>query len=129
MAQARLSPAQIAERQNQIDRIESQIQRWKTMTAREPGLDILREAIKSAISVEEKRTSEMVKTLSFSSDADKLELAKRAGRLEFANSIYYDIDVTKLSQKVESGEVMIAKLASEIKRAKAGELIEVGENI
>jgi hypothetical protein len=128
MAQARLDKAQLEERQNRIDRIESQIQRWKILTAKEPGLDVLREAIKNAVAVEEKRIGEMVKTLSFATLPDQLELAKKQGRLESFNSIYYDIDVTKVSQKISSAEDEIARVASEIKRAKAGELIEVGEN-
>jgi hypothetical protein len=129
MAQARLSIGQIEERQTQIERIEAQISRWKILTAKEPGLELLREAIKNAIATEEKRQGEMVKTLSFASLPDQLELAKSAGRLQFANSIYYDISVTEASRKIDSAHEHIAKLASDIKRAKAGELIEVGENI
>ncbi len=129
MAQARLSGSQIAERANQIDRLEAAINRWKILSSKEAGLDVLREAIQKAIAVEEKQQRESVKTLSFSSDLDKLTLAKSAGRLEFANSIYYDISVTESSKKIDSAHERIAQLSSEIKRAKAGELIEVGENI
>lgn len=127
MAQARLDRAQIEERQNQIDRLEQRITDWQALGGNEKGLVLLREAIKRAIAVEGKNQSEMVKTLSFSSDPDKLALAKSAGKLEFANSIYYDI--SEAADKIEGARKRIADLASEIKRAKAGELIEVKEGI
>ncbi len=125
MAQARLNATQIEERQNQIGRLEAQIKRWEALGGKDPGLVILREAMKRAITVEEKNIIDRVKTLSFSSDADKLDLSKCAGKLTFAESIYYDI--SEASQKIDGANQRIAQLASEIKRAKAGELIEVGQ--
>ncbi len=127
MAQARLSKEQIQERKTNISRLEAQIERWSALGADHQGLSLLREAIKAAVSSEEKTILARVKTLSFNTLADQLDLAKHQGSLEFAQAIYYDI--SEAPKKIDGARQRIAQLVEEIKRADAGELVEVGERI
>lgn len=92
------------------------------MTEKSAALDKLREATGLARTKTERDILDRVKTLSFASDADRLDLAKLAGRLDGLESIYYDI--ADAPKKIEAARQVIAKLADEIKRAKKGELLD-----
>lgn len=67
---------------------------------------------------------ERVKTLQFATDADRLDLAKLAGSLDMAESVYYDI--AEADKKIAAAKKTIAVLAEQIGRAKKGELLETG---
>lgn len=122
MGQARVGDAGIAERKHKIAAWEAQIKVWETMTEKSKALETLREATGLAREKTERDILDRVKTLSFGTDADKLDLAKLAGRLDGLESIYYDI--AEAPKKIEGARQIIAKLADEIKRAKKGELLE-----
>ena len=122
MGQARVGDAGVAERKQKIAVWEAQIQVWEAMSEKSKGLDKLREASGLGVEKTKQEIIDRVKTLSFASDADRLDLAKLAGRLDGLESIYYDIADAR--KKIEGARQIIAKLADEIKRAKKGELLE-----
>ena len=101
---------------------EAQIQVWEAMSEKSKGLDKLREASGLGVSKTKEEIIDRVKTLSFSSDADRLDLARLVGRLDGLESIYYDI--ADAPRKIEGARQIIAKLADEMKRAKKGELLD-----
>jgi len=122
VGQARVGEDGIRERKLAIERWESQIAVWEAMSEKSSGLEKLREATGLAKSRTERDIIDRVKTLSFASDADRLDLAKLAGRLDGLESIYYDI--ADAPKKIEAARKVIAKLADDIKRAKKGELLD-----
>lgn len=124
MAQARIAEDGIKARKLKIERWDAQILVWEAMQDdKSKGLTLAREATKAGISTIERDIIDRVKTLSFATDADRLDLAKLAGKLDGLESIYYDI--ADAGKKIEGAKQIIAKLADEIKRAKKGELIDV----
>ena len=122
MAQARVGDKGIAERKEKIRRWEAQIEVWRLTSEKTPGLEIIRKALLAGKNAEEKEVLSRVKTLSFATEADRIDLAKHQGLLDAFNSIYYDI--VDASSKIEGAETIVAKLADEIKRAKKGELLD-----
>lgn len=122
MGQARVGEEGIKTRKDKIALWEQQIVVWSGLAEDTPGLKKLREA--TGLGVEKTRSEilDRVKTLSFATVPDQLDLAKLAGRLDGLESIYYDIADAK--KKIEGARTIIAKLADEIKRAKKGELLE-----
>lgn len=124
MAQSRINAEGIKLRQEKIARWEHQIEVWKATSEKSAGMDIMCKAITAGKIAEEKEILSRSKSLAFSTEADRLDLAKHQGMLDAFNSIYYDI--VDASKKIEGAENIIAKLADEIKRAKNGELLDVG---
>lgn len=122
MGQARVGEAGVQQRKQKIAAWEAQIEVWKAMSEKSPGLENLREASRLGVETTKKEILDRVKTLSFSTDADRLDLAKMGGRLDGLESIYYDI--ADAPKKIEGAKQIIAKLADEIKRVKKGELLE-----
>ncbi len=92
------------------------------MSEKSKGLDKLREATDLGVKKTQQDILDRVKTLSFASDADRLDLAKLAGKLDGLESVYYDI--AEAPRKIEGARQIIAKLDDEIKRARKGELLE-----
>lgn len=125
MAQQRVGESGIKDRKLRIERIETQIEVWEAMKDdKSKGLALMRQASDKGISTIKDQILDRVKTLSFSSDADRLDLAKLAGRLDGLESIYYDI--ADAQKKIDNARLVIAKLDDEIKRIKKGELLETG---
>ena len=122
MAKARVGDEGIKIRKEKIARWEAQVSVWKRTAEKTPGMEIIRTAILAGKEAEQRTILERVKTLSLSTEADRLDLAKHQGILEAYDSIYYDI--VDASKKIEGAEVLIAKLREEIARAKRGELID-----
>ena len=122
MGQARVGDDGIRERQQKIAAWEAQIAIWALMSEKSKALDKLKEATDLGRQKVEREILDRVKTLSFGTDADKLDLAKLAGKLDGLESVYYDI--ADAPKKIEGARQIIAKLVDEIKRAKKGELIE-----
>lgn len=124
MAQARVGEDGIKQRRLKIDRWQAQIEVWRIMQDdKSKGLSLAREATSKGISTIKDEIVDRVKTLSFATEADRLDLAKLSGKLEGLESIYYDI--AEGGKKIEGAEHIIAKLSDEIKRAKKGELLDV----
>lgn len=125
MAQQRVGESGIKDRKLRIERIEAQIEIWTAMKDdKSKGLSLTREATGRGVSTIKDQILDRVKTLSFSSDADRLDLAKLAGRLDGLESIYYDI--ADAQKKIDNARLVIAKLDDEIKRIKKGDLLETG---
>jgi|CXWL01.1.fsa_nt_gi hypothetical protein len=124
MAQARINEEGIKLRKEKISRWEAQIEVWRSSGEKSPGMDIMRQAVTAGKAAEEKEVLSRVKSLALSTEADRLDLAKHQGMLDAFNAIYYDI--VDASKKIEGAENIIAKLVDEIKRAKKGELLDVG---
>ena len=122
MGQGRVDESGIAARKQKIAVWEGQISVWEAMSEKSRGLDKLREATDGGVKTTQREILDRVKTLSFATDADRLDLAKLAGRLDGLESVYYDI--ADAPKKIEGARLIIAKLADEIKRAKKGELLE-----
>lgn len=122
MGQSRVDDAGISARKQKIAAWEQQIAVWTATSENTAGMNKLREATKLGIDLVKKEISERVKTLSLATEADRLDLAKLAGKLDGLESVYYDI--ADASKKIEGARTIIAKLVEEIKRAKKGELIE-----
>ncbi len=122
MGQARVGEDGIQARKSKIAVWEQQIQIWEAMAEKSNGLEKLREATMLGVESTKKEILQRVKTLSFDSGPDRLDLAKLAGRLDGLESIYYDI--ADAPKKIEGARLIIAKLADEIKRAKKGELLD-----
>lgn len=122
MAQSRIREEGINLRKEKIARWEAQIAVWRSTGEKTEGMEIIRKAILAGKAAEEKECLSRVHTLAFSTEADRADLAKHAGMLDAFNSIYYDI--IDASKKIEGAELIIAKLVDEIKRAKAGELVD-----
>lgn len=122
MGQARVDEQGIKERKQKIAAWEEQIAIWEVMSEKSPCVDKLREATDLGLKKTQREILDRVKTLSFATDPDRLDLAKLAGRLDGLESVYYDI--ADAPKKIEGARQFIAKLADEIKRAKKGELLE-----
>ena len=122
MAKARISAEGMKEIKQKIARWEEQISVWKSTGEKTPGMEITRKAIFAGVEAERRTILERVKTLSVSTEPDRLDLAKHQGILEAYESIYYDI--VDASKKIEGAENLIAKLREKLERAKRGELID-----
>lgn len=122
MGQARVGEEGIKARKEKIELWEQQIAVWQGLAEDTPGLRKLREATGLGVTKTRDEILDRVKTLSFATVPDQLDLAKLSGRLDGLESIYYDIADAK--KKIEGARTIIAKLADEIKRAKKGELLE-----
>lgn len=122
MGQARVGDDGIAARKAKIEAWEQQIAVWELMTEKSPAVDKMRQASELGIQKISREILERVKTLSFASEADRLDLAKLSGKLDGLESVYYDIADAR--KKIEGARQIIAKIADEIKRAKKGELID-----
>ncbi len=107
-----------------MESLDAQIEVWEIMLGESKSIDIMRRAVPLAREKATRDIMDLVKTLSFSTEADRLELAKRVGKLDGLESVYYDIDRDELKKKIEGARKRIAHLAEEIKRAKKGELLE-----
>ena len=124
MAQARIGDDGVKARKLKIERWEAQIEVWEAMRDdKSKGLALAQKATGAGVSTIKEQILDRVKTLSFATDADRLDLAKLAGKLDGLESIYYDI--ADAGKKIEGARTIIAKLVDEIKRAKKGELIDV----
>lgn len=124
MGQARIPESGIKERREKIARWEEQILVWEAMASKDPGLEIVRKAINAGRDIEKKEIVSRVLSLQFSTEADRLDLGKRAGTLAAFDSIYYDIFESE--KKIEGARLQIARLLSEISKANKGELIDTG---
>ena len=122
MGQARVSNEGIETRKKKMEAWEHQITVWQELSEETPGLKKLREAAGVGIGKIRGEIIDRVKSLSFATVPDQLDLAKLAGRLDDLESIYYDI--ADSNKKIEGARVLIAKLADEINRAKKGELLD-----
>ena len=122
MGQVRVGDAGVDARKQKIAAWEQQIELWKATSENTDGMNKLREATKLGIDQVKREIEDRIKTLSFSTEVDRLDLAKLRGRLDGLESVYYDI--ADASKKIEGVRTIIAKLAEEIKRSKKGELIE-----
>lgn len=122
MAQTRVGKEGIEYRKKKIAAWEAQIEVWNATREKSPGLAIIREATEKGTVVKKKQILDRVKTLSFSTEADRLDLAKLAGELDGLESVYYDI--ADADKKIETARSNIARLVDEIERAKKGELLE-----
>lgn len=122
MGQARVDDAGVVARKKKIDAWEQQIAVWSATSENTVGMNKLREATKLGIDQTKREIEDRIKTLSFATESDRLDLAKLRGKLDGLESVYYDI--ADASKKIEGARTIIAKLVDEIKRAKKGELIE-----
>lgn len=124
MGQVRVDKEGIARREQQIAGWSKQVEVWMAMCEKSPQLDILRRATELSITAIKRDIDERVKTLSFATVPDQLDLAKLRGKLDGIESVYYDI--ADAPKKIEQAKLIIAKLVEENKRAKKGELINAG---
>lgn len=122
MGQQRVDENGIARRQAMIEGWNKQIEVWTAMCEESKPLSLLRQATELSIRRVREDISDRVKTLSFGTEADRLDLAKLQGKLDGLESVYYDI--ADAPKKIEQAKLVIAKLSEEISRAKKGELIE-----
>lgn len=122
MGQKRVDSEGIKRREVVIDRLEQQIKIWQDTSEKTPGLELLRKSCAAGIEANKKEILQRVRNLAFSTEADRLDLAKLAGRLDEIESVYYDI--SDAPAKIEGSKKRIAVLTEEIRRAKKGELLE-----
>lgn len=122
MGQSRVDREGIEQRRLKIEAWEKQISVWQMMCDKSPAIDKLKEATDLSMAQAKREILERVKTLSFATDPDRLDLAKLAGKLDGLESVYYDI--AEAPKKIEGARKIIAAIVEEIKRAKKGELIE-----
>lgn len=122
MGQKRVDRAGIERREVAIDRLERQNKIWKETAEKTPGMELLRKSCEFGIEKIKKEILNRVKSLAFSTEADRADLAKLAGRLDEIESVYYDI--SDAPAKIEGSNKRIAVLVEEIRRAKKGELLE-----
>src|ERR1041385_5375454 len=110
MALARLNSEAVSRRKDQIKRLEVMIERWEKL---KQTPQTARDALAAARVVEEKEALKRVKTLSFATINDQIELAKIAGRLELASALDYDI--SEADRRIEDARKGIANLVEEIR--------------
>ena len=122
MGQSRVDEQGIATRKERIAAWENQISVWEVMLEDSNAKKKIEEAASLGVKKLEREILERVKTLSFATVPDQLDLAKLAGKLDGLESVYYDIADAK--KKIAGAREIVAKLADEIKRAKKGELTE-----